>query len=89
MQRRSGAVLLAYNSSKTALNAVTLANAIELADTPIKVNAANLGYVATDLNDHQGDLTTEQGAAVIVRLATLPDDGPAGAFFSGDGPLPW
>jgi NAD(P)-dependent dehydrogenase (short-subunit alcohol dehydrogenase family) len=89
VQRRSGAVLMAYNSSKTALLGVTLAYAIELADSPIKVNAANPGYVATDLNNHQGFLTTDQGAAIIVRLATLPDDGPTGAFLSGDGPLPW
>ncbi|HZH97339.1 MAG TPA: SDR family oxidoreductase, partial [Fimbriimonadaceae bacterium] len=36
--------LLAYNSSKTALNAVTVQFAKELRDTPIKVNAADPGY---------------------------------------------
>ena len=39
-------------ASKTALNAMTLAFAIELESTGIKVNAACPGYTATDLNDH-------------------------------------
>ncbi|MFG2003252.1 SDR family oxidoreductase [Spirillospora sp. NPDC048911] len=86
--------LLAYNSSKTALNAVTIAYAKELADTPIKVNAANPGYCATDLNAHTGPRSAAQGAAEIVRLATLAPDGPTGTF-TGDAdgrsgaPLPW
>ena len=81
--------LLAYNSSKSALNAVTVSYANELRDTPIKVNAADPGYCATDLNGHSGPRTPAQGATVAVRLATLPDDGPTGGFFDEDGALPW
>ncbi|WP_336215130.1 SDR family oxidoreductase [Nonomuraea sp. LPB2021202275-12-8] len=80
---------VAYNSSKSALNMVTAAYAKELWDTPIKVNAANPGYCATDLNAHSGFRTAEQGAAIAVRLATLDADGPTGAFMQDDGPLPW
>ncbi|HEX9868186.1 MAG TPA: SDR family oxidoreductase [Candidatus Tectomicrobia bacterium] len=81
--------LLAYNSSKSALNAVTVQFAKELRDTPIKVNAADPGYTATDLNNYQGTRHVEQGARAAVRLATLPADGPTGGFFDEDGPLPW
>ncbi len=81
--------ILAYTSSKTALNAVTVQFAKELRDTSIKVNAACPGYVATDLNQHQGPRTTEQGATVAVRLATLPADGPTGGYFNEDGTIPW
>src|SRR5688572_11821500 len=70
--------LLAYNTSKTALNAFTVALAYELKDTPIKVNSADPGFTATDLNDHRGHKTVEQGAEIIVRLATLPADGATG-----------
>ena len=84
-----GINLLAYNSSKTAVNAITVAFAKELRDTSIKVNAADPGYVATDLNQHQGYRTVEQGAAEPVRLATLPADGPTGGYFDENGPLPW
>jgi hypothetical protein len=52
---------LAYSPSKTALNAVTVAFALELADTPIKVNAACPGYTATDLNGHSGPRTVATG----------------------------
>jgi NAD(P)-dependent dehydrogenase (short-subunit alcohol dehydrogenase family) len=81
--------LLAYNSSKAALNAVTLSYANELRDTPIKVNAADPGYCATDLNAHSGPRTAAQGATAAIRLATLPADGPTGGFFDEDGPVPW
>jgi NAD(P)-dependent dehydrogenase (short-subunit alcohol dehydrogenase family) len=80
---------LAYGPSKTALNAVTMAFANELRDTPIKVNSACPGYTATDLNGHRGPRTVEQAARAPVRLATLPPDGPTGGFFNEDGPLPW
>jgi NAD(P)-dependent dehydrogenase (short-subunit alcohol dehydrogenase family) len=81
--------LLAYNSSKSALAAVTLAYANELRATPIKVNVADPGYCATDLNFHSGPRTPSQGAIAAVRLATLPEDGPTGGFFDEDGPVPW
>ena len=80
---------LAYNSSKTAVNAITVQFAYELRDTPIKVNAADPGYVATDMNQNQGVRTVEQGAATPVRLALLPPDGPTGGYFDDEGPLPW
>jgi NAD(P)-dependent dehydrogenase (short-subunit alcohol dehydrogenase family) len=80
---------LAYNSSKSALNMVTIMYAKELLDTAIKVNAASPGYCATDLTAHKGPRSAEQGAAIVVRLATLPADGPTGAFLSDEGTLPW
>src|SRR5262245_16317922 len=80
---------LAYNSSKTALNAITIQFAAELKGSGIKVNAADPGYTATDMNRHQGFRTVEQGATAAVRLATLPADGPTGGYFDENGPLPW
>jgi NAD(P)-dependent dehydrogenase (short-subunit alcohol dehydrogenase family) len=84
-----------YPSSKTALNMVTAMYAMELRETSIKVNAANPGYCATDLNDNGGFRTATQGAEISVHLATLPEDGPTGVLYghlwgSGDdGTLPW
>ena len=79
---------VAYPMSKTALNAVTVQYARELAGR-VLVNAADPGYCATDLNDHRGWRTAAEGAAVAVRLATLDADGPTGGFFSDDGPVAW
>lgn len=80
---------LAYNASKTALNAFTVMLAHELKDTSIKVNSADPGFTATDLNNHQGYKTVEQGASVIVDLATSPADGASGGYFDDQGVLPW
>jgi NAD(P)-dependent dehydrogenase (short-subunit alcohol dehydrogenase family) len=85
----AGVNFLAYNSSKTAVNALTVQFANDLKGTPIKVNAADPGYVATDLNQHRGPRTVQQGATAPVRLATLPDSGPSGGYFNEDGPVPW
>ncbi|MDB5055225.1 MAG: Short-chain dehydrogenase/reductase [Bacilli bacterium] len=84
-----GVNLLAYMSSKTAVNALTVLFAKELKDTPIKINSADPGYTATDLNGHTGYRTVEQGASIVVKLATLPNDGPNGGFFDENGVIPW
>jgi NAD(P)-dependent dehydrogenase (short-subunit alcohol dehydrogenase family) len=81
--------LLGYNSSKSALNGVTVAFAKELAPLGFKVNAGCPGYTATDLNQHTGSRTPEQGAAIGIRLATLSDDGPTGGFFDDEGTVAW
>jgi NAD(P)-dependent dehydrogenase (short-subunit alcohol dehydrogenase family) len=87
-----------YPASKSAVNMVTLMYAKELADGPIKVNAANPGYCATDLNGHAGFLTAAQGAEVVAHLATLPADGPTGMHWGdlwpaatekSEGRVPW
>ncbi len=80
---------LAYNSSKAALNMMTVVFAAELKDSSIKVNAVDPGYTATDLNQHRGTRTLAQGATAAVRLATLADDGPTGGFFDEAGVVPW
>ncbi|MFB9315565.1 SDR family NAD(P)-dependent oxidoreductase, partial [Nocardioides plantarum] len=85
----TGPVAAAYSPSKTFLNAITVQYAKELAGTGILVNAGCPGYVATDLNGFRGHRTPEQGAAVFLHLATLPDDGPSGGFFDVGGTIPW
>jgi NAD(P)-dependent dehydrogenase (short-subunit alcohol dehydrogenase family) len=85
----TGPIAVAYAPSKTFLNAVTVQYAKELHDTNILINAACPGFVATDLNGFRGVRTPEQGAAIAIRLATLPDDGPTGGFFDDAGVVPW
>ena len=80
---------LGYCTSKSALNAVTVQFANELRGTPVKVNAVCPGYVATDLNNHNGPRTPEQGARIAIQMATIPQDGPTGGYFNEDGRVPW
>ena len=84
-----GPISAAYSPTKTYLNAVTVQYAKELAGSGILINAGCPGYVATDLNGHRGTRTVEQGAAVFLDLATLPDDGPSGTFSDETGVQPW
>ncbi|MEI2300098.1 SDR family NAD(P)-dependent oxidoreductase [Ensifer sp. MJa1] len=79
----------AYSPSKTAVHAVTLAFAVELENTGIKVNAACPGFTATDLNGFRGTRTVEEGAREAVRLAMLGPDGPTGTFSEEGGTVPW
>ncbi len=80
---------LGYAASKAALNMLTVQLAYELRDTSIKVNSVDPGYTATDLNRHQGTQTIAEGAAEIIRVALLPDDGPTGTFSNTQGLVPW
>ena len=81
--------LLAYTSSKVALNAATVSFAKELAPLGIKVNAVEPGHVQTDLNGNSGVLTPEEGAATAIRMALIDDTGPTGGFFGSHGRQPW
>lgn len=75
--------LLGYNSSKAALNAVTLIYAHELRDSGIVVNAVSPGFCATDLNNHAGWLSADEGGAYVARQVTRPGDDPSGKIPTG------
>jgi len=79
-----------YPASKTALNALTLAMAIELEPEGIKVNAVSPGFTKTNLNNYAGTETVEEGAREAVRVALLGPDGPTGTFTHATmGVIPW
>jgi NAD(P)-dependent dehydrogenase (short-subunit alcohol dehydrogenase family) len=81
--------LLAYNSSKAALNAVTLIYANTLRDEGITVNALSPGFCATDLNGHAGPLSAREGGAHIAHQVTL-SDASTGVFLNENGGVyPW
>jgi NAD(P)-dependent dehydrogenase (short-subunit alcohol dehydrogenase family) len=77
--------LLGYNSSKAALNAITLIYANSLRDAGIRVNALSPGFCATDLNGHSGPLTAAEGGAHIARQVLSPDERTTGVFLNENG----
>jgi NAD(P)-dependent dehydrogenase (short-subunit alcohol dehydrogenase family) len=81
--------VIGYSASKAALNMLTVQLAYLLRDTAIKVNSADPGYTATDLNGHRGTQTVPEGAAEAIRLALLADDGPTGTYSDSKGIVPW
>ncbi|SHF90586.1 SDR family NAD(P)-dependent oxidoreductase [Geodermatophilus nigrescens] len=79
-----------YGASKTALNAVTLAMALELEGTGIKVNLVSPGFARTALTNFEGTDSVEDAAREVVRVARLGPDGPTGTFTTWEGvPVPW
>jgi NAD(P)-dependent dehydrogenase (short-subunit alcohol dehydrogenase family) len=79
-----------YPASKTALNALTVAMAIELEPEGIKVSAVSPGYTRTALNGFQGTETLEEGAREAVRVALLGREGKTGGFTRWQGEtIPW
>jgi NAD(P)-dependent dehydrogenase (short-subunit alcohol dehydrogenase family) len=79
-----------YAASKTALNAMSLAMAIELESTHIKVNLVSPGFTKTNLNGYEGTESLEDGSREVVRVALLGPDGPSGTFTRADNSaIPW
>ena len=80
---------IAYNASKSALNAFTIHLAIELKDTNIKVNSGHPGWVKTELGGPNAPVEVEDSYKTSLRLATLEDDGPSGGLFHENETIPW
>jgi NAD(P)-dependent dehydrogenase (short-subunit alcohol dehydrogenase family) len=79
----------AYSMSKAALNALTRQLAAATKGTGVLVNSACPGWVRTDMGGPNAPRSVDQGADTIVWLATLPDDGPTGGFFSDRKEIDW
>jgi NAD(P)-dependent dehydrogenase (short-subunit alcohol dehydrogenase family) len=79
-----------YAASKTALNALTVAMAIELERENIKVNAVSPGPTRTKMNGYTGTETVEEAAREVMRVALFDPDGPTGTFTRWENEtIPW
>lgn len=79
-----------YSASKTALNALTLAMAIELEPEGIRVSAVAPGFTKTNLNGFAGTQSVEEGAREAVRVALLGPEASTGGFTgTGGKTIPW
>jgi NAD(P)-dependent dehydrogenase (short-subunit alcohol dehydrogenase family) len=83
----SAAVAPLYAASKAALTMLTTQYAKALTD--IRINAADPGYTATDLNGHSGPQTVTEGTDAIVALATEKPDAGSGRFVDRTGEIAW
>ena len=72
-----------YNSSKSAVTMLTVQYAKAFPE--MRINAADPGYTATDLNGRRGTQTVAEGTDAIVDLATRRGAGPTGAFIDRSG----
>ncbi len=72
-----------YNSSKSAVTMLTVQYAKAFPE--IRINVADPGYTATDLNGNSGTQTVTEGTDAIVELATRGGTGPTGTFIDRAG----
>jgi len=87
-RRQSQFATVVYGASKAAVSMLTVQYAKALPE--IKFNAVEPGFTDTDFNaDHPGGRPVEEGADVIVRMATIGKDGPTGTFQEDEHELPW
>jgi NAD(P)-dependent dehydrogenase (short-subunit alcohol dehydrogenase family) len=79
---------IVYGASKAAVSMLTVQYAKTYPD--MKFNAVEPGFTATELTPFSGaGQPVENGAEVIVRMATIGKDGPTGTFQEGDEELAW
>ena len=77
----------AYKISKAALNMYTRTLALRLKDEGLTVSAVHPGWVKTNIGGEEADLTPEQAAEGMFKVATSrPATG--GFWFAGE-PVPW
>ncbi len=63
--------------------------AVRKAFPEMRINAADPGYTATDLNGNSGTQTVQEGTDAIVDLATRGGGGPTGTFIDRSGVAPF
>jgi NAD(P)-dependent dehydrogenase (short-subunit alcohol dehydrogenase family) len=83
----SAVIVPIYAASKAALTMLTTQYARAL--PAIRINAADPGYTATDLNGNSGPQTVTEGTDSIVQLATETAGAGSGRFVERVGEISW
>jgi NAD(P)-dependent dehydrogenase (short-subunit alcohol dehydrogenase family) len=78
----------AYRFSKVAVNGLTAMMAADLANTNIKINSMDPGWVQTDMGGAGANRSVAEGADTAVWLATV-NNIPTGKFFRDRKELEW
>src|SRR4051812_7168544 len=84
-----GAGYIGYRMSKAGINVVTRVLAAETQGMGILINSVDPGWVQTSMGGRGASRTVQKGAETPVWLATLPEDGPTGAFFRDKKAIAW
>jgi NAD(P)-dependent dehydrogenase (short-subunit alcohol dehydrogenase family) len=76
-----GVNTLAYNISKTALNALTVQVAKQVENTNVKINSVCPGWVKTDMGSDYAPKTIEEGVVITLELANIDKNGANGGSY--------
>lgn len=80
----------AYAGSKTAFHIIALSMMIEHEGDGIKVNLVSPEFTSTALNNYHGQVSLEDGAREVVRVARFGPNDPSGTFTKWENDIiPW
>ncbi len=90
MELNTWGTYLGYRASKAALNSATKTLSVDFANEGLTFVVLHPGYVQTDMNDGQGNITPAQSAEGLVKVITGLTDADNGAYYDWQGKhLPW
>jgi NAD(P)-dependent dehydrogenase (short-subunit alcohol dehydrogenase family) len=81
---------MGYRASKAALNSFTKTLAVDMAEQKTIFVVLHPGYVRTDMNGGEGNITAAQSAAGLFEVITGLEKSDDGKFYNYDGKaMPW
>lgn len=90
MELNTWGCCLGYRASKSALNSITKTLSVNYKEEGLVFVTMHPGYVQTDMNDGQGNITTEQSAAGLFKVISNLNLDDNGKYYGWQGKeLPW
>jgi len=90
IERNSWGCCAGYRASKTALNSINKTFAVDLGKQGVTFVVMHPGYVQTDMNEGEGNITPDQSAAGLMGVITGLEASDNGKFYDWQGnELPW
>lgn len=90
IERNTWGCCAGYRASKTALNSINKTFAVDFGKQGVIFVVIHPGYVQTDMNEGQGNITPNQSGVGLMKVITGLDASDNGKFYDWEGnELPW
>ena len=90
IERNTWGCCAGYRASKTALNSINKTFAVDFGKQGVTFVVMHPGYVQTDMNEGQGNITPNQSGVGLMNVITGLDASDNGKFYDWQGnELPW
>lgn len=90
IERNTWGCCAGYRASKTALNSINKTFAVDFGKQGVTFVVMHPGYVQTDMNEGQGNITPDQSGNGLMKVITGLDASDNGKFYDWQGEeLPW
>ena len=90
IERNTWGCCAGYRASKSALNSINKTFAVDFGKQGVTFVVMHPGYVQTDMNEGQGNITPDQSGAGLMNVITGLDASDNGKFYDWQGnDLPW